>query len=735
VHLDYIIGAALFIIVVASVAVTTFQSLTPFYMTAKADQLSAVSDNISQALLSGFGNPQDWGNQLSLPDDFQLGLAEYDSIEYPNTGGVGLYSLDPNKLSRLSSYNPYFIPYSSFASGFSDEILDLDSSFYGLDMSQQNALYSLGLSNYRFSLVTRPPYQLVVTVERSPFVVYPFETSFLLRVESMTWDNISIPGVQYSFVLLNPRGSVTEFLSGGTPYSVFSGVTDASGEATVTVKIRFNPKNPQGRYIITTVSQTSDGLKSFSFTPLDVFVIDQTYKVFSYTWRPSAYTTQVVAHIWNSSDTPAVLIDPDLQSKQRISIKATVFQPNGSVIGPADMSYDPGGFWTYNYASPLDGQYLCVVSARSVNMTIYDHIAALVEKIERLESANPGSVSWTAAAMWMNYYYTGEFLSNATLQISKGDNKQLNPDAQWWKWSYDYLSLCTYAYSLAYWATDSVHDDWLWNATNYGANTLVDDYSKWANNTIADNAFPILALTMLYIATDSSNSTYLDLATKASAWIEDNWQTGPYQSSEPTYDVGAATWALMSMFQATGDTSYYNLAQDMAYWIAARQESDGKWPGSSEGGGAADYTALPLIGICSTWNYTFLDNVTAGLDWFITTECEGTGKAYKLAAAVIASAYCNAYTIPPFGIDFAPYPMMADYGISDIPYKDTVALTRYITIRGDVYQAILHFWDPIAETSTKVLTASCIGFGLITGSPMVLVFSRRLLKKRGKQKE
>ncbi len=715
---------------IASVAVTTFQSLSPFYMAAKADQLSAVSDNIGQTLFSGSGNPQDWDNQSTLPTAFQLGLAEYDSVEYPNTGGLGLYSLDPTKLSRLSVNNPYFIPYSSFYSGFSDELLGVDSNFYKISPSGRNALSSLGLSNYQFDLQIRPPYQLVVTAEPYQLASYPLESSFLLRIESMTWNNVSMPSVQYSFAILNPRGYASGFFSEGVPYNVFSGVTDASGEAEVPIRLKFNPNQPQGRYIIVATSQTSTGLKSFSFTPFDVFVFDPTFKVFSYTWRPSAYTSQVVAHIWNISDVPAVLIDSDLQSKWQISIKATVFQPNGSVIGPSDMSYDAGGFWTYDYASPLDGQYLSVVSVRAVNMTIYNSIAGLMDKIEKLESSDPGSVSWTAASAWMTYFYTGEFLGNATVQISKGDNKQLNPAKQWWKWSYDYISLCTYAYALAYWATDFVHDDWLWNATNYGGNTLVADYSKWANDTIADNAFAVLALSMLYIATGYTNSTYLDLATKASAWIEENWETGPYSGSQPTYDVGAAIWAIMSMFQATEDASYHGLAQEMAYWVAVRQESDGSWPGSSTGGGEAQFTSMPLTGLCSTWNYTFLDNVTAGLNWLITTECDGTGKAYKLAAASIGSAFANSYTIPPIGIDFASYPMMADYGPTNFPHDDTVALTRYVTIRGDVYQVILHFWDPVTETSKNALSASCIGFGLITASPMVLVVSRRLLKRR-----
>lgn len=734
-HLDYIVGAALFIIVVASVAVTTFQSLTPFYLAAKADQLSAVSDNIGQALLSGLGNPPDWGNQSTLPADFQLGLAEYDSVEHPNTGGVGLYTLDPTKLSRLSPNNPDFVPYSSLYSGFSEEVTGLDPNFYSLNPDENNSLSSLGLSNYKFKLRIRPPYQLVVTAEPYQLALYPLETSFLLRIKSMTWNNISMPGVQYSFVIVNPRGSASEFLSGGVPYSVFSGVTDASGEAEVPVRIKFNPNQPQGRYIIAAVSQTSAGLKSFSLTPFDVFVIDPTFQVSTYTWRPSAYTSQVVAHVWNISHSPAVLIDSNLQSRWRISIKATVLQPNGSVIGPSNMSYDAGGFWTYDFPSPLEGQYLSVVSVRAVNMTIYNSMVNLVDKIEKTESASAGDVSWTAASMWMAYFYTGEFLGNATVQISKGDNKQLNPQKQWWKWSYDYVSLCTYTYALAYWATDGVHDDWLWNATNYGGNTLIDDYSKWANDTIAENAFAVLALSMLYTATGYSNSTYLNLATKASAWIADNWETGPYSESESTYDVGAATWALMSMFQATEDASYYDLAQEMAYWLAVRQESDGKWPGSSTGGGQAQFTSLPLAGICSTWNYTFLQNVTAGLDWLITTECEGTSKGYKLAAATMASAYANAYTIPPFGIDFSSYPMMADYGPKDFPFEDTVALTRYVTIRGDVYQVILHCWDPITEASKNVLSASCIVFGLITASPMVLVFSRRLLKRRRAHEE
>ena len=739
-HLDYIIGAALFIIVVASVAVTTFQSLSPFYMAAKADQLSAVSDNIGQSLLSGLGNPQYWGNQSTLPADFQLGLAEYDSVEHPNTGGVGLYSLDPTKLSRLSVNNPYFVPYSSFYSGFSDEILDLDSSFYEISPSNCNALSSMGLSNYRFDLQIRPAYQLVVTTEPHQLALYPLESSFLLRVKSMTWNNISMPGVQYSFAILNPRGSASAFLSGGVLYSVFSGVTDAGGEAEVPVRMKFHPNQPQGRYIIATVSQTSAGLKSFSFTPFDVFVIDPTFKVFSYTWRPSVYTSQVVAHVWNISCAPAVLIDSDLQERWGISIKATVLQPNGSVIGPSDMSYDARGFWTYDYASPLEGQYLSVVSVRAVNMTICNAIANLVNRIEKLESANARSVSWTAASLWLTYFYTGEFLDNATMQISKGDNKQLNPQTQWWKWSYDYVSLCTYAYALAYWATDNVHDDWLWNATNYGGNTLVDDYSKWANDTIAENAFAVLALSMLYIATGYTNSTYLDLAVRSAEWIEENWDTGPYSESEPTYDVGVATWAIMSLSQAIADVSYYTLAQEMAYWLAVRQNNEpgdnyGSWPGSSSGGGQAQFTSLPLTGLCSTWNYSFYDNVTAGLNWLITTNCEGTGDSDKLAAAAMASSFANSYTVPPFGIGFASYPMMADYGVSDIPYKDTVALTRYVTIHGDVYRVILHFWDPVMETSKNVLSASCVGFGLITASPMVLVFSRKLLKRRRAHEE
>lgn len=280
-----------------------------------------------------------------------------------------------------------------------------------------------------------------------------------------------------------------------------------------------------------------------------------------------------------------------------------------------------------------------------------------------------------------------------------------------------------------------MHADWLWNATNYGGNTLITDYSKWANKTVAQNAFAVMALSTLYIATGYSNSTYLNLATKASAWIQQKWSTGPYSESQPTYDVGAATWAIMSMSLATEDKTYYDLAQTMAYWLAVRQQSDGSWPGSSTGGGEAQFTSLPLLGLCSTWNYTFLNNVTAALNWIITTQCQGTANDYKLAAAAMASAFANSYTIPPSGIGFASYPMMVDYGLSGIQFEDTVTLTRYVTIRGAVYQVILHCWDPVMETSESVLSASCIGFGIITASPIVLVFSRRLLKKRRANEE
>jgi hypothetical protein len=329
--------------------------------------------------------------------------------------------------------------------------------------------------------------------------------------------------------------------------------------------------------------------------------------------------------------------------------------------------------------------------------------------------------------MCLAYYYTGEFLSNATRQISKGSNKQLNPDQQWWKWNdYDYVSLCTYAYALAYWATDGVHDDYLWNATNYGGNTLVNDYSKWANRTVASNSFAVLALSMLYMAT--GNSTYMNIATKATDWLKDHWQTGPYAESQPTYDVGVATLAFMTLFQATQDEAYYNLAQTMAYWLAVRQLSDGRWPGSSVGGGEAQFTSIPLMGLCSTWNYTFLQNVTRALDWLITTKCQGTNDDAKLAAAVMASGFGNSYMVPPFGYEYVSYPMMADYGSNDIPYEDTVALTRYITICGTVYQTLLYCWDPEIETYKTNLSLSCIGIGILVACPMILPFVKRRAK-------
>lgn len=729
VHIDYIIGAALFILVVAAVALSTFQSLSPFYLAARADQLGMVSDNIAQTLLSSLGNSSDWGNELSLPEGFQLGLTEYDPEEYPNTGGVGFYSLDPTKLSRLSPSNPYFIPYGPYYSGFSREVLDLDKNFYNINSSEHNSLSSLGLSYYKFRLLTRPPYQLVITAEPYKLALYPLETSLLLRIKSLTWDNVSIPNVQYSFAIMNPKGFATKLFSGGKVYQTFSGVTDASGEDAVPVRIRFSPSQPQGVYVITGVSRTDTGLFSFCFTPFDVFVIDPTFKVVSYTRRTSNYRSQVVAHIWDISRSPAVLIDSEQQSTWRIYIKATVLQPNGSVIGPSDMAYDAGGFWTYDYSSPLIGPYLSFVSVRAINMTIFNALKDIVEKIEKLESASPEDVSWTAVSMWLTYFYTDEFLDNATRQISKGDIKQLNPEKQWWKWSYDYISLSTYAYALAYWALDQVHEDYLWNATYYGGNTLVNDYSKWANRTVALNSYAVLGLSMLYIAT--RDTTYISIAKSAAGWLADNWDTGPYDSSKfPTYDVGAAIWAMMSMYQATEDQSYYSLALTMADWLAVRQLSDGSWPGSSVGGGEAQFTSLPLIGLCSTWNYSFYENVTAGLDWLITTQCDGTGSASKLAAAAMAAGYGNAYIVPPFGWGFASDPMMADYGPTDNPYKDTVAITRYVTIRGTVYQALLHCWDPEIETSKGVFSASCVGLGIITASPLVSLFLKRAYKKR-----
>jgi len=697
-------------------------------LAAKADQLGMVSDNIAQSLLSGLGNPPNWSDQTILPEDFQLGLMEHDPEEYPNTCGVGFYSLDPTKLSRLSSSNPYYIPYSSYSSGFSEEILDLDSDFYNMSPSENNALSSLGLSNHRFKLLTRPPYQLVVTAEPYQLMLYPFESSWLFHIESLTWDDVPIPEVQYSFAIMSPRGFVTKFISGSGTYQVFSGVTNANGEGFVPVKIKFSPNQPQGVYVVTAVSRTTTGLVSFCFTPFNIFVIDPAFKVVAYTRRTSSYSSQVVAHIWDISNTTAVPIDSNLRSGRRLSIRATVFQPNGSVIGPSDMAYNAGGFWTYDYPSPLAGPYLSFVSVYGVNMTIFNALVDLVVKIEQTESANPGSVSWSAVSMWMAYYYTGEFLGNATRQISKGDNKQLNPDKQWWKWSYDYISLCTYAYTLAYWATDQVRDDYLWNATNYGGNTLVKDYSKWANDTVALNSYATLALSMLYIVT--GNSTYLNLAVKAADWLKDRWNVGPYDSSQATYDVGAAIWSLVTLYQATGDQSYNNLAQTMAYWVAVRQNSNGSWPGSSVGGGEAQYTSLPLMGLCSTWNYTFYQNVTAALNWIITTRCEGTANDYKLAAAVMASAYGNAYTVPPSGWVSVSYPMMADYGPSDFPYADAVKLTRYVTIRGTVYQVLLRCWDPEIETSKTVLSVSCLSLGMLTACPMVVLFSKKVKKWR-----
>jgi len=732
VHLDYIIGVALFILIVALVAISTFQSLSPFYLAAKADQLSMVSDNVAQSLLSSLGNPPDWGSQSSLPEDFQLGLVEYDTKEYRNMGGLGFYSLDPNKLSSLSSSNPHLIPYSSWDSGFSDDILGLDPNFYALSPNEQNSLSSLGLSKHRFKLLVKPPYQLVVTAEPYQLALYPLESSFLLRIKSLTWDNISIPNVQFSFVIMNPKGFAAKFISGVRIYQVFSGTTGATGETTVPVKMKFSPNQPQGVYVITALSKTSTGLMSFCFTPFNVFVIDPTFKVVTYTRRLSSYSSQVVAYIWNISRTPAVRVDSTWQSKCRMSIKAIVFQPNGSVIGPSNMKYEAGGFWTYDYQSPLSGPYLSFVSVYAVNMTIFNSLVDFVKRIESGESASPSSVSWTAASMWIAYYYTGELLGNATRQISKGDNKQLNPEQQWWKWSYDYVSVSTYAYALAYWATDCVHDDYLWNATNYGGNTLVKDYSKWANRTVALNSYAVVALSMLYIVT--GNSTYLNTAVRAAGWLKDKWQTGPYAESEPTYDVGVATWAFMTIYQATQDKSYYNLAQTMAYWLAVRQLSDGSWPGSSVGGGQAQFTSMPLIGLCSTWNYTFYRNVTRGLDWLITTRCKGTNDVTKLAAAVIASGFGNSYIVPPFGHGYVSYPMMVDYGPEDIPYEDTVAATRYVTIRGTVYQALLYCWDPEIRTSETALSLSCIGLGVFVACPIIFLSVKRRIKWRPHEK-
>jgi len=737
VHLDYIIGVALFILIVALVAISTFQSLSPFYLAAKADQLSMVSDNVAQSLLSSLGNPPDWGSQSGLPEGFQLGLAEYDTKEYPNTGGLGFYSLDPNKLSRLSSSNPYFVPYSSLDSGFSDEILGLKPNFYAISPSERNSLSSLGLSRHEFKLLVKPPYQLVVTAEPYQLALYPLESSFLLRIKSLTWDNVPIPNVQYSFAIMNPKGYVAKFTSGSSTYQVFSGTTGATGETTVPVKMKFSPNQPQGVYVITALSKTSTGLMSFCFTLFNVFVIDPDFKIVTYTRRLSSYSSQVVAHVWNISRTPAVLINSELQSRWRISIKASVFQPNGSVIGPSDMRYDAGGFWTYDFKSPLTGPYLSFVSVNAVNMTIYNVLVDLVKKIEDDTSASPEKVTWKALSLWLAYQYTYEFLSNATRQISKEDNRRLgwysNPSG-WWtikgSWTYDLVSLCTYTYAIAHWTTGQ--EDYLRNAT-IGGNELV---VKWSparvNRTIATNSFAVLAFSTLYIIT--GNSTYRDFAVRAAGWLKDNWSDPTKSSPSETheYDVGAATWAFMTIYltiyQATGDMTYYNLAQTTAYWLALRQASDGSWP-NSRGGGDAQRTSLPLIGLCSTWNYSFYQNVTAGLNWLLTRSAVPQD-SYKLAAIAMASGFGNAYTVPPFGYGYVSYPMMADYGSKDIPYEDTVALTRYVIVRGTVYEALLYCWDPEIKTSKVVLSASSISMGILAASPIVYIVLRGTIKKR-----
>jgi hypothetical protein len=338
-QLDYIIGVAIFILVVAIVTLSAFQSLSPFYLTAKADQLSMVSDDVAQSLLSGSGSPPNWGSQLSLPQNFQLGLAQYNTITYSNTGGVGFYTLDPNKLSRLCSSNPNFIPYSSFYSGFSQKILSLNNSFYSLNPSVYNSLSSLGLSNFRFNLQIRPPYQFVVSAKKSG-------SSLLFNVESSTWNDVPIPGVQYSLAAINSTSS-----------KVLSRTTNGAGLDNTNTTIA-----SKGVYIIMGISETKAGLWSFSFTSLNASLINPMFNVVCYTQKSSTYGSGIIAYVWNTSKTP-VLINSAKQSQWNVYIKAAVLQPNGVVLGPSNMTYNSGGFWVYNYSTPLSGPYLpCVLA-------------------------------------------------------------------------------------------------------------------------------------------------------------------------------------------------------------------------------------------------------------------------------------------------------------------------------------------------------------------------------------
>jgi len=56
-------------------------------------------------------------------------------------------------------------------------------------------------------------------------------------------------------------------------------------------------------------------------------------------------------------------------------------------------------------------------------------------------------------------------------------------------------------------------------------------------------------------------------------------------------------------------------------------------------------------------------------------------------------------------------------------------LTRYVTIRGTVYQALLRCWDPEIETSKTALSMSCLSIGMLTACPTVVLALRRVKKR------
>jgi len=118
IHIDFIVGASIFLVSLVFVFHTAIN-----YFTAKESSYETLETQIAafslmRILVLDPGNPPDWVdettghfNPMVSSDEFRLGLADYDPEFYSEFNGIGLYVLSWNKVRCLDPANRYYICY------------------------------------------------------------------------------------------------------------------------------------------------------------------------------------------------------------------------------------------------------------------------------------------------------------------------------------------------------------------------------------------------------------------------------------------------------------------------------------------------------------------------------------------------------------------------------------------------------------------------------------------------